>query len=109
MCWMPSREQSCCQVDDGNCVPLSEVRVAGTPNIATQEEMKAAAHVQWNSFQPPGCSVDHGEDVAEAVGGDRQGPHQFHMHVAEATLRDGDRLDWSCWLLGHHSTLALLT
>ena len=45
MCWMPSLEQSCCLVADENCVPLSEVRVAGTPNLATQEDMKAAAHV----------------------------------------------------------------
>ena len=44
-------------------------------------------------------NVDDGEDVGEAVGGDRQGPHQVHMHVAESTLRDGDGLDWSCWLL----------
>ena len=45
MCWMPSQEQSCCHVADENCVPLSEMRVAGTPNLATLEDMKAAAHV----------------------------------------------------------------
>ena len=45
MCWIPKRAQSCCHVADENCVPLSEVRVAGTPNLATQEDMKAAAHM----------------------------------------------------------------
>ena len=45
MCWIPSLEQSCCHVADENCVPLSEVRVAGTLNLATQEDMKAAAHM----------------------------------------------------------------
>ncbi len=45
MCWIPSLEQSCCHVAEENCVPLSEVRVAGTPNLATQEDMKAAEHV----------------------------------------------------------------
>ena len=45
MCWMPSLKQSCCHVADENWMPLSEVRVAGTPNLATQEDMKAAAHV----------------------------------------------------------------
>ena len=45
MCWMPRRAQSCCHVAYENCVPLSEVRIAGTPNLATQEDMKAAVHV----------------------------------------------------------------
>ena len=45
MCWIPRRAQSCCHVADENCVPLSEVRVAGMPNLATQEDMKAAAYV----------------------------------------------------------------
>ena len=45
MCWMPRRAQSCCHVADENCVPLSEVRVVGTPNLATQDDMKAAVHV----------------------------------------------------------------
>ena len=45
MCWMPRRVQSCCHVADENCVPLSKVRVAGTPNLATQDDMKAAVHV----------------------------------------------------------------
>ena len=45
MWWMPRRAQSCCHVADVNCVPLSEVRVAGTPNLATQDYMKAAAHM----------------------------------------------------------------
>ena len=44
MCWMPNLEQSCCHVADENCVPLPEVWVAVTPNLATQEDMKAAAH-----------------------------------------------------------------
>ena len=42
---MPSLEQSCCHIAGENCVPLSEVRVAGTPHLATQEDMKAAAHM----------------------------------------------------------------
>ena len=45
MCWIPRQEQSCCHMADESCVPLSEVRVAGTPNLATQEDMKAAEHV----------------------------------------------------------------
>ena len=45
MCWIPSLEQSCCHVAEENCVPLSEERVAGMPNLATQEDMKAAEHV----------------------------------------------------------------
>ena len=45
MCWMPRRAQSCCHVADENCVPISEVRVAGMPNLATQDDMKAAVHV----------------------------------------------------------------
>ena len=45
MWWMPRRAQSCCHVADVNCVPLSEVRVAGTPNLATQDDTKVAAHV----------------------------------------------------------------
>ena len=44
MCWIPSLEQSCCHIAEENCMPLSEVRVAGTPNLATQEDMKAAEH-----------------------------------------------------------------
>ena len=117
MWWMPRRAQSCCHVADVNCMPLSEVRVAGTPNLATQDDMKAAAQctracghlLQGNSLQPPSCPVDHGEDVAEAVGGNRQGAHEVHVHVAEATLRNGDWLNLSCWLLGHLSMLTLLT
>ena len=45
MCLMPRREHNCCHVADENCVPLSEVRVSGTPNLATQDAMKAAEHV----------------------------------------------------------------
>ena len=98
MCWMPRRAQSCCHVADENCVPLSEVRVVGTPNLAAQDDMKAAVQctracshlLQGNSFQPPGCPVDHGEDVAEAVRGERQGTHQVYVQVAEATLRNRD-------------------
>ena len=45
MCWMPRHVQSCCHVADENCVPLSEVRVADTPNLATQDDMKVAVHV----------------------------------------------------------------
>ena len=32
-------------VAEENCVPLSEVRVTGTPYLATQEDMKVAEHV----------------------------------------------------------------
>ena len=45
MCLMPRRVQSCCYVADENCVPLSEVRVAGTPNLATQDDKNVAVHV----------------------------------------------------------------
>ena len=45
MCWMPRRAQSCGHVADENCVPLSEVKVAGMPNLATQDDMKAAVHI----------------------------------------------------------------
>ena len=36
---------SCCHVSDVNCVPLSEVNVAGTPNLDTQSEKKAEVQV----------------------------------------------------------------
>ena len=45
MCFMPSREHNCCHVADENCVPLSDVRVACTPNLATQDDRKTAEHV----------------------------------------------------------------
>ena len=45
MCWIPRREQSCCHVADENCVPLSKVRVGRMPNLATHEDMKAAARM----------------------------------------------------------------
>ena len=85
MCLMPRCEHSCCHFAEENCVPLSEVRVVGTPNLATQDDMKAAEHacshlLQGKSLQPPGCSVDHGEDVDEAVGGGRKETHQIHVH-----------------------------
>ena len=31
--------------EEVNCVPLSEVRLLGTPNLATQPRMRALAHV----------------------------------------------------------------
>ena len=55
MCWMPRCVQSCCHVADENCVPLSEVRVAGTPNLATQAEMKAAVQCTHSVGQ---CRID---------------------------------------------------
>ena len=39
MCFMPNLEHSCCHVDDENCVPLSDVTVAGMLNLATQDDM----------------------------------------------------------------------
>ena len=45
MCFMPNQEHSCCHVDDENCVPLSDVMVAGTPNLTTQDDMNTVVHV----------------------------------------------------------------
>ena len=45
MWWMPRRAQRCCHVAEENCVLLSEVRVAGMPNLATQDNIKAAVHM----------------------------------------------------------------
>ena len=45
MCFMPNREQSCYNVDDENCVPLSDVTIAGMPNLATKDDMNTVVHV----------------------------------------------------------------
>ena len=50
MWWTPRRAQRCCHVADENCVLLSEVRVAGTPNLATQDDIKAAVHIRVDRF-----------------------------------------------------------
>jgi hypothetical protein len=39
---MPSLEHKLAQVEDINCVPLSEVTVSGTPNLETQAVTKAS-------------------------------------------------------------------
>ena len=45
MCFMPNREQSCYNVDDENCVPLSDVTIAGMPNLATKDDMNTVVLV----------------------------------------------------------------
>ena len=43
---MPRVEHSSAQTAEVNCTPLSEVRVAGTPNLLTQLLKKAAAQLE---------------------------------------------------------------
>ena len=38
---IPKTEQTPVHIEDMNWEPLSDVRTAGTPNLATQAEMKA--------------------------------------------------------------------
>ena len=42
---IPRDEQTPAQTEEVNCVPLSEVRTAGTPNLETQVDRKARTQV----------------------------------------------------------------
>ena len=44
-CLMPSGDLNCCHMADENCVPLSDVRVVGTTNLASQANRKTAEQV----------------------------------------------------------------
>ncbi len=45
-CWMPSCWHKASQMAEVNCVPLSEVRCAGTPYLEIQPAMRASAQLE---------------------------------------------------------------
>ena len=85
-----------------NWEPLSEVRIAGTPNLQTHVEMKALGFRgdggERNGLQPPGGSVNHCQEVAITLTGG-QGSHQIQMDARESFRtgilgREDFMLDW---------------
>jgi hypothetical protein len=78
-----------------NCYPLSDLTVAGTPNLDTQLDehigTSGSLYVRhWGRLYSPCTSVYHREQVTMTQGGGQQAPHQVHMDVTEPLSRVGD-------------------
>ena len=62
--------------------------VTGTQYLETQilrnpdTTIEAVNVIQLGDFQPPGVSVDHGQQVAEPLQ-EGQGPHDVEVHLSE--------------------------
>ena len=84
--WMFSRLHRPAQRADVNWAPLSDVMVAGTPNLVTQPAKRALA-------QSAAVMEASGEQVGVAVRG-RQWPDQVDVDVGETAVR----YRYLCWL-----------
>ena len=61
---MPRIWQTPAQTEDVNCAPLSEVKVAGTPNLDIQGELKALTQV---SVEIEDIGTASGQRVVQAI------------------------------------------
>jgi hypothetical protein len=65
-CLIPRRLHAAAHTEEVNCVPLSVVTVAGTPNHTTQSEMKLSTHVLASMLRR-GIASTHLVDLSTTV------------------------------------------
>jgi hypothetical protein len=63
---MPKRLHRAAQVADKNCVPLSDVMVSGTPNLAIHEATNASVQTEASMFFN-GTASNHLVDLSMMV------------------------------------------